>query len=232
MSSRFCCVKVALLALTLAPPLLAQTPDGASRALTEQDAVATAVVKNPSLHVALLRASQSRLDVTAEDALYTPIFDASAGYTRARTPSLSGTDDVRFGTNDIVDLGVGLRKPFATGTIVSASLAGQRALRSSSVTQLLDENGSATTALACAAAGTVCRDSVLDVSSGPGYSLVGRLSVTQPLLRGFGSELGRSSLRQAKLNLAASELALVSSRDRVLGGLVRARGRAHQRGVA
>ena len=222
MSSRFCCAKIALLALTLAPPLLAQTPDRPARALSEQDAVAVAVAKNPSLHVALLRASQSRLDVTAEGALYTPVFDASAGYTRARTPSLSGSDDVRFGTNDIVDLGVGLRKPFATGTIVAASVAGQRSLRTSSITQLLDENGNATTVLACAEAGTVCRDSLLDVDSGPGYSLVGRLSVTQPLLRGFGSELGLTSLRQAKLNLAASELFAQETASALLSQVVTA----------
>ena len=155
MSSRFSCAKVVVLALTLAPPLLGQTADLPTRALSEQDAVATAIVKNPSLHVALLRASQSRLDVTAEDALYTPIFGANAGYTRARTPSLSGTGDVRFGTNDIVDLGVALSKPFATGTLVSASLAGQRSLRTSSITQLLDESGNPTTADACAAAEVV-----------------------------------------------------------------------------
>jgi outer membrane protein TolC len=221
MSSRFSGAKVVLLALTLAPPLLAQTADRPARALSEQDAIATAVVKNPSLHVALLRASQSRLDVTAEDALYTPIFDANAGYTRARTPSLSGSNDVRFGTNDIVDLGVGLRKPFATGTVVSASLTGQRALRTSSITQLLDENGDPTTADACAA-GATCRDSLLDVESGPGYSLVGRLSVTQPLLRGSGSELGLTSLRQARLNLAANELAAQQTASELLSQVVTA----------
>jgi outer membrane protein TolC len=222
MSSRFLCAKVVLSALTLAPQLLGQTAHLPALALSEQDAVATAVAKNPSLHVALLRASQSRLDVTAEDALYTPIFGANAGYTRARTPSLSGTDDVRFGTNDIVDLGVGLSKPFATGTTVSANLAGQRSLRTSSITQLLDADGRPASADACAAADAMCRNSLLEVDSGPGYSLVGRLSVTQPLMRGFGSELGLSSLRQAKLNLAASELAAQQTASELLSRVVTA----------
>lgn len=217
MSNRHRSLPFVLFALTLAPGVLAQAAPDRARALSEQDAVASAVVSNPSLHVALLRASQSRLNVTAEDALYTPILDASAGYTRARSPSLSGTDDVRVGTNNVVDLGVGLSKPFAAGTVVSAALSGQRSLRTSSITQLLDANGEP-----CETAGAGCRDSLLDVDSGPGYSLIGRLSVSQPLLRGFGSELGLSSLRQAKLNLAASELAAQETASSLLSQVVTA----------
>lgn len=191
-------------------------PDRATRALSEQDAVATAVMNNPTLHVALLRASQARFEVRAEDALYTPVFDASAGYTRARSPSLSGTDDVRIGTNDVVDLGVGLSKPFATGTVVSATVSGQRSLRTSTIQQILGEDGMPITA---GMAGTA---TLIDVESGPGYALVGRLAVSQPLLRGAGSELGLSSLRQAKLNLTVNELAAQETASALLSQLVAA----------
>jgi outer membrane protein TolC len=197
---------------------LAQAPaEPAGRALSEQDAVAAAVANNPSLHVALLRANQDRLTVTAEDALYTPIFGANAGYTRARSPSLSGDDEVRVGTNNVFDLGASLTKPFSTGTVLSAQVSGQRSLRASTVERELNAAN-----MPVMMGETVASTTLIDVESGPGYSLVGRLSVTQPLLRGAGSDVGLSSLRQAKLNLSATELAAQESASALLGQVVTA----------
>ena len=187
-----------LLALSSLPrPAQAQS---APRALGEQDAVARAVAQNPTLHVALLRASQSRLSVTAEQALYTPIFDASAGYTHSRSPSLFGTDAVRIGTSDVVDVGAGITKPFSFGTVVSASLGGQRTLRSSGSDAALLGGGAV----------------------GPGYSLVGQLAVSHPLLRGSGNDVGLASLRQARLALGASELAAQQAASPLLAQVVSA----------
>ena len=179
------------------------------RSLTEQDVVAAAVMNNPTLHVALLRAQQSRYNVSAEQALYTPVFDANAGYTRVRTPSLVGpTYDMagrlivpagtRVGGSEVVDVGAGITKPFAYGTVLSASLSGQRSSRTS-----LEEQQ-------------------LLGASGPGYALVGRLTATQPLLRGAGSELGLASLRQAKLNLTANQLAAQAAASALLSDVVSA----------
>jgi outer membrane protein TolC len=160
------------------------------RSLSEGDAVAAAVAHNPTLHVALLRASQDRYALLAEQALYTPTFSASAGYTHTRTPSLYDVPamgvaeerhETRVGSSDVFDLGVGLTKPFSFGTVASASLFGQRSLRS------------VDTSLAGSA-------------RGPGYSLVGQLALTQPLLRGAGRDVGLASLRQTKLQLSATEL--------------------------
>jgi len=168
---------------------LAQT---SARRLTERDAVVAAVAQNPTLHVALLRASQGRQALRAEQGLYTPIFDASAGYTYSRIPSLYDVPatmtapvqhEVRVGSSDVFELGAGLTKPFSFGTVLSASLLGQRSLRSTSL------------------------DVTLDNARGPGYSLIGQLAVTQPLLRGAGNDVGLASLRQAKLSLSANELA-------------------------
>jgi len=86
MNSRFLFGSVLLPLLFVSSLAVAQEP----RTLTEQDVVTAAVMNNPTLHVALLRAQQSRYNVSAEQALYTPIFDASAGYTHTRTPSLFG----------------------------------------------------------------------------------------------------------------------------------------------
>jgi outer membrane protein TolC len=182
----------------LAPSLAwAQAP---SRSLSERDVVASAVVKNPTLHVALLRASQSRYSVKAEQALYTAVFDANAGYLHSRTPTLVADGGTRVGTTDIFDVGTGITKPFAFGTVVSASLSGQRASRYTSI-----DTATLSTS-----------------TSGPSYALVGQLALTQPLLRGRGNDVGEASLRQAKLALGASELAAQQSASSLLSTVVAA----------
>ncbi len=204
MNSITFCGFAALGALCFATTARAEdAPSTSAQGLTEEQAVARAVVNNPSLHVALLRASQGRLNVRAEEALYTPVLDASGGYTRARVPSLSGDEGVRFSTNDLVDLGVGLTKPFATGTVLAARVSGQRALRTSTIDSTLPDG---TTSIA--------------FTGGPAYSLVGRLGVSQPLLRGFGSELGLSSLRQARLSSSATDLLAQETASNVLSQVV------------
>lgn len=213
-------VRWSVLGLTLTSPVLAQTAKG----LSEQDAVAAAVAHNPTLHVALLRAQQSRYNLRAEEALYTPVLDANAGYTHSRTPSLYGPlataaldasgnqvidadgnpvlrrvpASTRITGSDVFDVGVGLTKPFATGTLLSASLSGQRSSRASLEQQTLLG------------------------ASGPGYSLVGRLTATQPLLRGYGSELGLASQRQARLSLTANQLAAQAAASSLLSQVVSA----------
>ncbi len=182
-----------------------------ARALAEDDAVALAVSSNPSLHVALLRAQQNRYSLRAEQALYTPLFDANVGYTRSRTPSLSGPAEVvdddgnvvqrlpattRVGTTEVFDVGAGITKPFPFGTVLSASLSGQRSTRSFA-------------------------DSTLG-GSGPGYALSGQVALSQPLLRGSGRDLGEASLRQARLSLTASELAAQETGSALLAQVVTA----------
>jgi outer membrane protein TolC len=205
MNSRFFFGSRLLPLLLVSSRAFAQEP----RTLTEQDVVAVAVMNNPTLHVALLRAQQSRYDVSAEQALFTPIFDASASYTHTRTPSLLGpTFDAngvrtsppttRIGGSETVDVGAGITKPFAYGTVLSATLSGQRSSRTSLEQQALF--------------GT----------SGPGYALIGRLSATQPLLRGVGTDLGLASLRQAKLNLTANQLAARAAASALLSQVVSA----------
>jgi outer membrane protein len=180
------------LLLLLPSPAPAQT---AVRSISEQEVVAVAVANNPTLHVALLRAQQSRYNLRAEQALYTPVLDANAGYTHSRVPSLVGTG-TRITGSDVFDLGVGLTKPFAYGTVLSASLAGQRSSRASLEQQALLG------------------------ASGPGYSLVGRLAASQPLLRGAGTDVGLASERQARLTLSANQLAAQASASQVLSQVV------------
>ncbi|MEO6602586.1 MAG: TolC family protein [Polyangiaceae bacterium] len=152
--------------------------------LTSHQAVELAVQNNPELHTALLRESQARFNVTAEEAFYDPIFSANAGYTHSRSPSLRGTDGTVVSTSNIYNVGAGLTKNFAVGTALAATLTGQR---SASASPPINNVGGQN-------------------AVGPAYSLVGRLALTQPLLRGYGSALGLASLRVARLNRTAEAL--------------------------
>lgn len=220
MNSRLFFALVALAPLLTTSLGSAQEP----RPISEADVVTAAVLRNPTLHVALLRAQQSRYNLRAEQALYTPVFDANAGYTHSRTPTLFGPTatraldangnpvldingnpvitqvppGTRISASDVVDVGAGITKPFAYGTLLSATLSGQRSSRASLEQQALLG------------------------ASGPGYALVGRLSASQPLLRGAGTDIGLASQRQAKLNLTASQLAAQAAASALLSQVVSA----------
>jgi len=169
------------LALLSAEHASAQAVSGA---LTSQAAVETAIQNNPSLHVALLQEAQAGYGVSAEEALFDPIFDASADFTHNRTPSIRDSGPFVSTTNSY-DLETGLTKTFAAGTVTNLTLTGDRTTRSAPVV-----NAQGVTAF-----------------TGPIYSLGGKLTVTQPLLRGYGSTLGLASLRVARLNRTAAVLA-------------------------
>jgi outer membrane protein len=196
--------------LAFATSARAQAP----QSLSERQIVAAAVASNPTLHVALLRAQQSRYALSAEQALYVPVFDANAGYTHSRIPSLVSRQvttadgmggmtttfvpDTRVTGSDVVDIGAGITKPFAYGTIVAASVAGQRSSRAS------------------------LEQAALFGANGPGYSILARLSATQPLLRGAGTDVGLASLRQAKLTLSENQLGAQQAASQLLSQVVSA----------
>src|SRR4051812_26162118 len=152
--------------------------------LSSPQAVELAVQNIPELHTALLRESQARFDVTAEEALYDPVFSANAGFTHSRSPSLRGTDGTVVTTSNVYNIGAGLTKQFAVGTTLAATVAGQR---SASASPPINFQGGPN-------------------AVGPAYSLVGKLALTQPLLRGYGSAIGLASLRVARLNRTAEAL--------------------------
>jgi outer membrane protein TolC len=162
--------------------------------------VNAAVSNNPSLQVALLQVSQAGYQVRAEEALYVPIFSATGGITHLRQPALSGTGGVRVGTADSVDLGTGLRKTFAWGTTLRFDLSGSRTVREAAA----------------------LNDNVLTATNPPLYSLLGQVAVTHPLLRGSGETLGLASLRQAKLNLSASQLSAQAAASDLLSNVLSA----------
>ena len=166
--------------------------------LTSQQAVELALQHNPELHSAFLREAQSRFDVTSEEALYVPVFGATAGYTHSRNPSLRGTDGTVVSTSNTYNVGASLTKGFATGTVLQATLNGQRSASSSPpINNVGGQN-----------------------AVGPAYSLIGKLALTQPLLRGYGSTLGLATLRVARLNRSAQVLAAQQTASQTLHDLL------------
>ncbi|MBW2525448.1 MAG: TolC family protein [Deltaproteobacteria bacterium] len=162
--------------------------------LDEADAVREAMAHNPSLRATLYDYQQAQQEVLAEEWLYVPTLSLDTGVTHSENPRLTG-DSTTVGSNDSIDVGAELGHTFPWGTAFSFRLEGSRFSSSSQY-----------------AAG---EDRL--VTTGPGYSLLGRLSVTQPLLRGFGLDVGESSLRQAELSRTSAEKA----RDREASEMLR-----------
>lgn len=175
----------------LARPSLAQDESGG---LTSQGAVEIALRNNPSLHIALLQQEQARYSVQAEEAAYTAIFDANASYAHNGSPTLRGTDGTIVSVSDIAVLGAGLNKTFSTGTNVGVSVTGQRRISRSPP---IGNVGGQT-------------------ATGPAYSLVGTVTLSQPFLRGAWNTVGLASVRVARLNRTAATLATLQTGSQLL----------------
>jgi len=150
--------------------------------------------RNPSLRAALYDYQQAHQQVLAEEGRYVPTWGADVGITHTASPRLSGSENTTTTKSDSIDLGTELEHTFAWGTSFSVRLEGARA---SSETPY----------------GT--GDSLL-LKQGPGYGLRGRLTVTQPLLQGFGFDVGEADLRQAKLTRTAQQHARDQAASEVL----------------
>jgi outer membrane protein len=186
-------LSLAAVGLCLCATRVASAED-TSGALTSQAAVEIAIKNNPQLHIALLEETQARYSVTAEEALYDPIFDANASIAHNRNPSLRNTDGTIVTTRDTINLGAELTKNFAAGTMLQASLSGARSL---SASPPINNAGGAN-------------------AIGPAYSLVGQLTLTQPFLRGAGSTLGLATLRVARLDRTVATLVAQQTGSQIL----------------
>lgn len=162
--------------------------DGAraqDRAIGRAEAVARAMAGNPTLAAAMIEARKAAQAVLAEEDLYPFTLGIDTNYARQTRPSLSlAPGGTAMSTGDAFVLSAALSKAFATGTRVSLDLSGT-----------IDRQE-----MTASTAGTAGGD------LGPGYGVAGRLTVTQPLLRGFGLRVGQASLRQARLSRTAAQL--------------------------
>ena len=154
----------------------------AGNRLDEDDVVREAMGQNPDLRASLLDQQQASEQVIAEDGTYVPRLLLDTGVTHTESPRLTG-DSTTVSSSDSIDVGSELQHTFPWGTALSVRVEGNR---SSSTSQF----GAGTDQL---------------VTTGPGYGILGRVSVVQPLLRGFGTDVGESGLRQAQLSRTAAE---------------------------
>ncbi|HET7538916.1 MAG TPA: TolC family protein [Polyangiaceae bacterium] len=191
MSNQFRTIAVLAASAALARPAHAQDSTGG---LTTQAAVEIAVKNNPSLHIALLQQQQAMYAVKDQEALYDAIFSANASYAHNGSPTLRGTDGTIVSVSDIAVLGAGLNKTFSTGTSVGVSVTGQRRVsRSPPVNNVGGQT-----------------------ATGPAYSLIGTLTLSQPFLRGAWNTVGLAGVRVARLNRTAAQLSAMQAGSQVL----------------
>lgn len=162
--------------------------------LSLETALQEATNNNPTLAAAMHDYQAAVANVGAEEALYTPKLLFDAGVTHTEVPRLS-QDGTTLSEGDTQTIGGEFQHTFAWGTQLSLRLQGDR-----SATRPQTFAGTSDT-----------------VTLGPGYGLTARAAVTQPLLRGFGTEAGESTLRQAVLSRSAADKA----RDRVASEMLR-----------
>jgi outer membrane protein TolC len=199
-------------ALLLSAPALAQptspqpgsssppvTEGSAPAALAEHDALRLAMAQSPRLRAALIDMQRARASVGAEEDRYPLMLQLDAGANHLRNVGLasdtSGAPTTQISTTDSVILGSELRKAFSFGTSVAFRVEGSWTRR----------------------AFPILPNSPVELTLGPGYALSARLSVVQPLLRGFGDDVGETELRQAQLGQKSA----AASGDRVASELLR-----------
>jgi outer membrane protein len=162
-------------------PAPASAPAAPRRTLTVEQVVAQALRQNPTRSAAELSRDQARAGVTAEEGRYPYVLAGDAGYTRVTSPRLGANDSISSSTSRSITLGAALRRTFPIGTTAELRLQGER----------FDDNLDAS--------------SFAGNSSGGGYGLTARASLTQPLLRGAGTRVGELELRSARVQRDAAD---------------------------
>ncbi len=144
--------------------------------LSSERAVARALANNPSLSATREDLRGAREQVRAERGRYPYAVLADAGFTRSQSPQLRADDSVAASTSRTLDVSLAVKKPFAFG--------GNAEVRATE--QHFD------------------RDSILAVTVSPflpantGHVATLKATVTQPFLRGFGTQVGEVELRAAQ----------------------------------
>lgn len=188
---------VTALLLTLFTAPTARAQDDAPRgtvAMSEIEAVRRALEGDPTLHAAALEARRSQLSVEAEEARYQLVLRLDGTANVGTTPSLT-VGNVIYPYSESINLGAELERAFPWGMVVTLGVDATRTFRRAAVIPTMP---------------TV-------VAIGPGYGLDVTLEVVQPLLRGFGDEVGEAELRAARAEARRTDL----SHERAASELVR-----------
>lgn len=141
------------------------------RVVRSADVIALTMAHNPDLQTAILSEHRAQATIQAAEGLYPFVLEADTGYTHSSTP----LGQSLYHRRDNIALGAGLSKTLSVGTSADFRLEGDWTDTAAS------------------------RQSTGDTVAGnPSWGFGARLTLTQPLLRGFGNRVGLSSLRQAQ----------------------------------
>lgn len=176
------------------PRSLAGADTTGLRPVSQREALTQALRNNPTLRLAELDVKSAKAGVEGELGRYPFYLGADVGYTRSTATQLRSNDTVSSSSSHSVNGGVGLRRQFKTGTSAELRADGEYFHN--------DSPSSAAGVTPFAASG---------------YGASFRASVTQPLLRGYGTRVGEAELRAARVAQRASEKGLLRTRSALVG---------------
>ena len=177
-----------------ASPAMAQE-ETRSTSLNGPAAIEAALAAHPGYRATAVEVRRARAYLRAEGARYVPTLHLEGGLQIGNTPTLTQTG-VAFPYNEGVNLAAEVNHTFDTGTNLAFRATGTRSFRR----VVINIPGMSQV-----------------IPFGPGYGLDVTLTVTQPFLRGFGSDVGSAELRNAEAALSQAE----STRGRRANELVR-----------
>jgi outer membrane protein TolC len=174
----------------LAQSPLPATPEQNGVPLSDQRAVELALKNNPSVRSLALGVDSATEQVRAEQDRYPYSLVGDAGYTRSESPQLRADDSVASSASRSLDTSVGIRRTFPFGGTAEVRAENEYFNRDTQ---------------------SVTVSPFLPADSGHATTL--RASLTQPLLRGFGTRVGELDLRVARSGRTAAQRALRRARS-------------------
>jgi outer membrane protein TolC len=158
----------------------AQTSSVAAITINEAWVLTTLKEKNPSLRAAAVELEQASEAKRLEEGKFPYTFQADGNYTRSNTPVWNG-QSTQTSQGDTLVLGSQISRDFPTGTTATLRAAGQYSTSQYSTTTLESSSLSTTGYVAP-------------------YQTTLRLTLTQPLLSGYGTLVNQASLRAARIS--------------------------------
>jgi outer membrane protein TolC len=193
----------ALLCVLMASRAWAQGEE--TRAVDERGVAGLVSRHSPTLKAALLEVESAQQAVAQYDAQYTPVVVLDASASQISTPTLF-TNGVSLNRQRRVDAGAELRKHLLWGTDLSLRVAGS-VQESYFRRPAISVPSSAPVVLPMGGTPFL----VPSGTFGPGYGVLGKLTLKQPLLRGRGRGVAEAELNAARSQRTAAQYA----RDRV-----------------
>jgi outer membrane protein len=206
------CVQTSLLLALSGSVTRAQDADfhGGERSLDERQVVELAIARQPGLKAAMSQLESARWNLNGEEGRFGATLVLDGSYSRNTSPQLflTGTS---ISTTKRVDAGAELRKHLIYGTDLALRVAGN----------WMELEGKRNVALTNPGMGATTGGTASFASPagkyGPGAGFLGKISLTQPLLRGAGRTVGVADLETARAQRSQAE----QTRDRVASELLR-----------